>query len=256
MPDMRELFYYLDSLINILFVDDDPQIITILTELFKPLIPYSVNTASTSKQAEKILASPKRIHLCVLDLGLNDIRNDEFYLLKKYADKVCFIIFTGSLSPAKGFEAHGLGAKAIFEKADIINQSKFVKTVNYYSLLNIINPKYKITEKDTLSLSTDILFKSSPQFVSKWAQQLGMTDRSLRHIWTKNLGANAKIILSIHAIFSMAFNYFERCEIENSEILGEKFLHTSSYRRLEEFFHIHKSTISDFIAYGDIAALV
>ena len=210
MKNNEEPFYYLNNLINVLLVDDDPKVISFLSEIFKPFRPYNVFTASTAKQAYKLLQSPRRIHVCVMDLGINDIKNDEFYLLKEFGTHIFFVLFTGSSSPLAGFEANKLRAQAIIEKSAHFNNSKFMKIINRFALLNIINPKYNI-KIDSLSEATDILFKKSPHFVTQWAQQLGMTDRSLRHIWTRNLGANAKIILSIYKIFSQALTYFEKC---------------------------------------------
>ena len=83
---------------------------------------------------------------------------------------------------------------------------------------------------------------------------MGMTDRTLRHIWTKNLGANAKIILSTFQMFETAFDYFEKLGQDSESYKINKIIESNSYKRLEEFFHMHKSTITDFIAYGNVAA--
>ncbi len=256
MPETRKPFYYLDKSVNILLVDDDPEILSVLNEIFKPIGIYTVYQATSSQQAEKILSSPPRTHLCVLDLGITDMKNDEFILLKRFGARVSFIIFTGRPSPAKGFNAHALGAKDVIEKSGDFDSLLFFKKVNYFSLLNIINPKYASTTNDSLSISTELLFERSPQFVSQWAQMMGMTDRALRHIWTKNLGANAKIILSIYQMFETAFDYFEKVIQKGEDYKIAKIIESGSYRRLEEFFHLHKSTISDFIAYGDVAAFI
>lgn len=256
MAETRAPFYYLDKLVNVLLVDDDPEILSVLSEIFDPICLFSVYRASTSQQAEEILASPPRTHLCVFDLGLTDCKNDEFFLLKRFGTRVSFVIFTGRPSPLKGFNAHNLGAKAIIEKSGEFDTVAFFNTVSHFALLNIINPKHSAVINDSLSVSTDLLFEKSPQFVSQWAQMMGMTDRALRHIWTKNLGANAKIILSTYQIFETAFNYFEKIILESEKYKIEKIIQSNTYRRLEEFFHLHRSTICDFISYGDVAAFL
>jgi len=256
MAETRAPFYYLDKSVNILLVDDDPEIISVLSEIFEPISLFSVYHASTSQQAESILASPPRTHLCVLDLGLTDLKNDEFFLLKRFGARISFIIFTGRSSPKKGFDAHTLGAKAVIEKSGDFNTLRFYQKVNYFSLQNIINPKHSPIINDSLSVSTDLLFEKSPQFVSQWAQLMGMTDRALRHIWTKNLGANAKIILSTYQMFETAFDYYDKIIQDSEDYKINKIIQSNTYRRLEEFFHLHKSTISDFIAYGDVAAFM
>lgn len=256
MPETREPFYYLDHQVNVLLIDDDPEILALLSEILKPIGPYNLFCASTAQQAEKILTSPPRTHLCVLDLGITDIKNDEFVLLKRFGNRVSFIIFTGRPSPSKGFDAHALGAKTVIEKTENFDTIKFFKTVNYFALLNIMNPKHSTIINDSLSVSTDLLFEKSPNFVSQWAQMMGMTDRSLRYIWTKNLGANAKIILSTYQMFETAFDYFEKVMLQSEQYKVDKIIQSNTYIRLEEFFHLHKSTITDFIAYGDVAAFM
>jgi hypothetical protein len=56
-------------------------------------------------------------------------------------------------------------------------------------------------------------------------------------------------------IFKNAFDYYEKYFRGNISQDKELF-HSSKYRHLEEFFHTHKSTITDFISYGDIAAFM
>lgn len=250
-----EPYYYLDGLVNVLLIDDDPGIIEMMKDIFEPFRIFNLKTATSSSQAEKILNTPERVHIAILDLGLKDIKNDEFYLLKHFANRVSFVMFTGATSTAKGFEAHENGAKAIIEKRPDFDVNEFIDTMNRLALLTIINPRYEKND-DSLNKSTDILFDKSPRFVSQWAQALGLTDRALRHMWTKNLGANTKIILSIYQIFTAAFKYYRQF-FEGGINKDDKHLKsTDSYKHLEEFFHTHKSSICDYIAYGDIASLM
>lgn len=253
MPESRAPFYYLDKLVNVVFVDDDANILSLLNEIFQPICVFKTYMAENAQEAEKLLVTPPRKHLCILDLGIADLKNDEFYLLKRFSNRVSFIIFTGRSSPAKGFDAHAFGARAVMEKSSDFDAVKFFKKVTYFSLLNIINPRYNSAMNDSLSISTELLFEKSPHFVSEWAQLMGLTDRTLRHIWTKNLGANAKIILSIYQMFETAFDYFQKIIRDSEDPKIDAIIESNTYRRLEEFFHLHKSTISDFILYGDVA---
>lgn len=252
MPPDRPPYYFLDKSINLLIVDDDKHIRSLLTSIVSPVELYSIKTASNAREAEPFLASPERIHLCVIDLGLRDINDDEFYLVKHYSQRVAFIIFTGSTSPKKGFEARNSGAKAIVEKTPDFNAETFLRTVNHYALLNILNPRYGLA-KDTLSAATEALIEYQPKYVSRWAMHMGITDRELRHIWSKNLGANAKIILSIHQLFRTALAYYEKRVDEGTDRFSVPVEDLATYRRLEEYFHCHRSTISDFIMFGNVA---
>jgi len=250
----RPPFYFLEKSVNILAVDDDAGVRTLITDTLKPAGVFAVQTASCGAEAERILSSSQRIHVCVLDLGLKDTAADEFHLLRRFSQRVAFVIFTGSTSPAKGFTARELGAKDIIEKSPSFDRTEFLKKISRHALLNIINPRFR-TAADTLTLSTEVLFDTSPLHVSQWAIQMGITDRELRHIWRKNLGANAKIILSIYQMYSAAFAYFEKvCAAGSSKLV--RIANPSAYKRLEEYFHMHRHTITDFISYGNIAAML
>ncbi|MBD3315241.1 MAG: response regulator [Chitinivibrionales bacterium] len=251
MGKERHPFYYLDGLVSLLLIDDDKQIRNMLGDLLAPIRIYTIKKASCAAQAEAILASPQRTHLCVMDLGLSDIDKDEFYLLRRFGGRVSFVVLTGSNSPQKGFTAHQLGARTIIEKGGGFDPSTFIRTVNHHALLNVINPRYGMSA-DTLTASTDVLFRTSPQFVSEWALELGITDRELRNVWTKNLGANTKIILAIHQMFSAALNYYEWVTSPVETYRNTAVEELSGYRRLEEYFHCHRSVITDFIEYGNV----
>ncbi|MBN1981835.1 MAG: response regulator [Chitinivibrionales bacterium] len=253
MNNTHKPFYYLDKCIHVLVVDDQREIITFIEELIRHMGLYLLHTASNGQEALKLLQSPQRIHLCIFDLGISDCQGDEFFLIKQFGAALPFIVFTAKTSPRAGFLARHYGAFDIIEKSNNLEAATFLKTINTAALQSIINPKYAISSpKDSLRQATDILFKHSPRFVADWAQLLSMTDRALRYIWTKNLGANAKIILAIYQIFMAAFGYYDRLLTENSSRTGTTDTSSSQYRRLEEFFHMHKSTIHDFINYGNI----
>jgi CheY-like chemotaxis protein len=254
MKDERPPFYFLDKTVNILLVDDDPGVRALVQEVLKPVGLYQVHTASSSREAEECLKQPERTHVCVLDLGLSDRENDEFYLLRRFGKRVSFVVFTGSTSPAKGFAVRALGAREIVEKTPRLDLPSFVKCLNRQSLLNVLNPRCGVVH-DTVGLSTEVLIEKAPKTVAQWAIQMGITDRELRHIWRKNLGANAKIILSICQIFSAAFGYYEHIVAHPDAESAGRLHNVLSYRRLEEYFHCHKSTIADFIAYGNVAML-
>lgn len=251
----REPYYYLDGLIKILLLDDDPGVAHMLSELFRPFRLFRLEHVTSSFQGVQKMRTPDRVHLAVLDLGLKDMKNDEFYLLKKFSRRIAFIILTGNDSALKGFNAHKYGAKFLFEKGALFDRDAFIDAVITTAFYNIINPAYGKMD-DTLSRSTDILFEKSPKFVGQWAQAMGLTDRALRNMWSKNLGANTKIILSIYHILDSAFRYYRQFFQGRIGSDHVALVNSEGYIYLEEFFHTHKSSIVDYLAYGDIASLM
>ena len=106
-------------------------------------------------------------------------------------------------------------------------------------------------------MSTMVLFEKSPEMVTQWAVDMGITDRELRYIWTKGLGANTKIILFMYTLFKNAFTFFEKChQTGDISSLTKECLKSDSYRRMEEYFHMHRSTICDYLMFGNVANFV
>lgn len=253
-------FYFLEKTVNALLVDDDPGILSMLVETVAPLRLYNINTATSTRKAQPFLEPGGRIHMCVLDLGLADVRDDEFYLLKSYSKLVPFVVLTGALSAGKGFAAGQLGAKDVIQKGPGFDLFGFVKRMNHLTLLHIINPRYRPEAKDSLNQSTKVLFEKSPEFVTDWAVEMGITDRELRYIWKRNLGANAKIILFIYQVYRRAFDYYEKNLLDTRPSgRGADELpryHADDYRRMEEYYHLHRSTICDYLAYGNVVNIL
>jgi hypothetical protein len=203
-----------------------------------------------------MLEPPERYHACVCDFGLADVKDDEFHLLRTYSRHAAFVMLTGAPSAEKGFTAASLGAKAVVQKSAGFDYLRFARRVNYYALLNIINPRHRVGARDSLTTSTEVLFAKNPDFVTNWAIELGVTDRELRYIWKKNLGANAKIILFIYQVYRKAFAYYEErlaLRLKGGDP-GEddSASSTDEYRRYEEYYHMHRSTICDYLMFGNV----
>ncbi len=252
----RPPYYFLDRSINVLLVDDDESMLKYLAELIGAFPMYQIECAGSAHKALSVWEPPKRFHACITDLGIDDMKGDEFYLLRHFGRQTAFLVLTGTPSPIKGFTAGKLGARALIEKSCVIDQLALMKALNFHALLNVINPMFLRRDDNTLSLSTDLLFSKSPVQVTEWALELGISDRELRHIWKQHLGANAKIILFIYQVYRRALAYYEG---RFMDALSGLHLHSeaaiedrSDYTRMEEYFFLHRSTISDYIEFGNI----
>jgi DNA-binding response OmpR family regulator len=250
----RQPYYYLERTANVLLVDDDQAVLKSLEGALQSLRFFTVQTATSTRKALTFFERGERIHLCVFDLGLTDVKDDEFYLLRAYRRLAPFVVLTGSPSAEKGFTAGKLGAKSVIQKGGQFSVGKFLKTVNHHLLLHIINPRFNPEATDSLTVSTTTLFDKSPAFVTDWAIEMGITDRELRYIWKKNLGANSKIILFVYHVYRHAFAYMERCFADGPHDGNgaDPGVDNDEYRRMEEYYHLHRSTICDYLAYGNV----
>jgi ActR/RegA family two-component response regulator len=254
-------YYFLDRSVHLLIVDSDQKTVRMLLDGLQPARLYSAQTANTARKAQPVLEGTERQHVCIMELGIADIRGDEFFLMKKFQRHVSFVVLTGAASPAKGFMARQLGAKALAEKSGDFDFGKFFSAVSRNALLAIVNPRYREDGKDPLTHSTDVLFEKSPETVTQWAIEMGVTDRELRYIWTKALGANTKIILFIYQVYRKAIAYYQnllahpRSQSWQAEA-DEGTKGSDEYRRHEEYYHLHRSVICDYLAYGNVVNFV
>ena len=205
--DTLNCFSFLDKTMNILIADDEPIILDMLSDVFGGKGLYNVFAAKDAKKALAIITSEVRIHVCILDLGLSDVHNDEFYLLKTFAPFISFLVHTGTSEPLKGFRCKELGAKLLIDKGNTMNlyAGQFIALVNNYGLQNIINPSYSEKAGGTLNYATEVLFSASPASVTEWAMKTNITDRELRHLWKIKVGITARHALALYSLFSMAF---------------------------------------------------
>ena len=246
----KRCFSFLDKSLNVLLVDDDWAILEILTETLSRVHLYNIITANTSKAANAIISSEKRIHVCILDLGLQDVDHDEYYLLKKFAPYVSFLIHTGSINPEQGFKSKQYGAKHLFTKGSLTTATEsfeLVQTINRFALYNLINPSYNENIFDTLNYATEALFKKSPTSVTQWAAEAKITDRELRNLWKNKIGIMARHALTIYHLFSFVFECIERLFTFNCP--GEKcnIVTLAKYEALEYYFSSHQKAISPIL---------
>lgn len=63
-------------------------------------------------------------------MGINDIEQDEFYLIKKYQQRYPFIVISGSMDMEKAFMATRLGAVGMMAKPVDVTTKKFWETLS------------------------------------------------------------------------------------------------------------------------------
>ncbi len=202
-------FCFIDQILNLLVVDGDESGRESLCKLLEPVPCYAVHTAPTNKKALEMLRSGKRFHACIIELGIDDVENDEFYLLRHYAHHSSIIVVTGSPSPQKGATCIRLGARAVFDKGKSFSTGLFFQTLNRMVLINVVNHRFNEWSGDTLNLATRTLFDTAPQTVTGWADKMRLTDRQLRNLWHTGSGFGAKHVLFLFQCLTGAFKYYE-----------------------------------------------
>lgn len=202
-------FAFLNGMLTLLLVEENTEQLTFLRTLTGEFPCYSVVSASDNSSAVDHMRGGRRIHTCITDLGIRDIGNDEFYLLRQYARHCSMIVLTGSPSPQKGAACIHYGAREVFDKGTAFHPAAFMRTVNELTLLSIVNHRYVDSATDTFTLATKVLLKTNPRTVTEWADNMRITDRQLRNLWNTGSGFGVKHMLFLYQCCKCAFRYFE-----------------------------------------------
>ncbi|KMQ51036.1 hypothetical protein CHISP_1959 [Chitinispirillum alkaliphilum] len=235
-----ELFEFLRESIRVLVVEDNPQSYTLVEAVLENSPLYKIEQAVSSADAAKKFSNSNRLHVCLLDLGMTDIDNDEFYILRRYNTCCPILVFTGSGSPGKGAESVFLGARAVIEKKSPFDTSHFLKTVNHWALMGILNKSYDEKNWTTLSLATKILFEKAPHSVTEWADYIGITDRQLRNLW----GCGAKSVLHLFHLYSNALFFYENQFSDTSPCQ----LNEPLFMKAREYFSSHPDLLQTLLS--------
>lgn len=240
---MSKPFSFLDGILNILLIEDDPISKSLIEDLLSVEPVYTVHSAQSSQKALELLKSGLRFHICLMDLGLSDVQNDEFFILKQYAQHCSIIVLTGSSSPTKGATCIKLGARGVFEKGSALNLKELLYSIHLNTLISIINHRFNEYNIDTINLATRILFEKKPATVTEWANYMRISDRQLRNLWHNGSGTSAKYTLYLYTLFHSAFSYYHTLQFESREQLTD-LLKTLHEERLHNYFKSNAEIIT------------
>lgn len=218
----KKNYSYLERSIQICLVDDDPKVLETYSNILKCYSLYAVTTFSTASEANSALSSKKRFHVCILDLGLTDLDNDEFYLVKKFSPRTSFVILTGNNSIHMGFQCGKHGSFSVFEKPIDFEQIEFINTINQafiHSLINIGNAKQNKAIIDQILES--FLF-CNPMNINEWAYNSCVTEQYLRRVWNTIYGYQPKYFLWFYRMMAKAFSFYNAEFLKINGILSQR----------------------------------
>lgn len=217
--------------ISILFIDDDPELLLLYKDIIKDHPLYNGMFASNADQAQNIIQNDKP-HFCVLDLGINDIDQDEFYLIKKFSPRIPFIIISGSMDMERAFKATRLGAAGMIAKPPEFTLSKFWDTLADVFCNSVITPGLPANANQQLKICCEAIKTVLPESVSEWAANVNISESYLRKLWSECFTTSPKYMLAKYKMYYHALRY------HNAAYLAEN--------NQEEIPVIPKSQISEF----------
>ncbi len=235
---MNTYFDFFLKTISILVVDDDQCQLDFYEEMISGHPLYKVTKASTAKQAELLLSSSAHIQLCILDLGIDDMDNDEYYLLKKFSPKLPIIIISGSADLERAFVASNLGAAGVISKPPEVSSQKFWNTLSKVYLDWVILPVIPQMVNPIFATSCEIIQSDLPESVSDWAAKANITDTYLRRLWSECYAFPPKHVLFLYKTHKQAFTYFNTVYLQKiSNIqMHAPLPDQAEYRRIRNYY--------------------
>lgn len=209
MAGKQTLYDFLNKSVKILIVDDCDKILHVYKENLSRCPLYDVYCVNSASEAKKLLDKDLKFHVCIEELGIADIENDEFYLIKNYSQICTFLIATKTFSAQKEFLAHCHGAKKLFHKPVQFRNTSFIHEINRAFLNNLITPKNNYVENEMVVNARSFLIDNDPDDIMEWAAGMGISEECLENLWSKAFATKPRHHFLLYKLFSRALSFYE-----------------------------------------------
>jgi CheY-like chemotaxis protein len=193
-----------------LIVDGVPVECSACYNFLKPYKLYNVTCVSSVQEANALLMSRKRFHVCLIELDICDINNDGFYLLKTYSSNLPFIVMTDKESLKLGFEIRKLGAFDALTKPLHLHDLSLIQVINEAILYSIFKFEMAGSYKPVIVDAMEVFFKTKPKNLRRWMELLRIDERYFRRVWKDCFGVSPRMVLMVYHAFLDGFDYFNR----------------------------------------------
>jgi CheY-like chemotaxis protein len=200
-------FHFFERLIRILVVDATAESPAILQGL-QSYRPYFVTHVSNAKNALELLSSEKRFHVCLCDLGLFDLTDDKFNLLKTVSSELPIIVMTDENSYEQGFKIGNLGAFAAVKRPIDFKQQGIIDLINEGFIQSIFRKRECKNYKPIILDAIKAFIEFKPMRVKEWVEKLGIEERYLRRVWMDSFGYQPRFIILLYKLLLDAFKHF------------------------------------------------
>ncbi len=236
-------FGFLDETISILIVEDDPYFSNIYQKVLGKYRLYNLCIVESAAQAEEKLLQSPGYSVCVLDLGITDRQQDEFYLLRRYTQKAAFVVVSGAESPQKGSITYTLGARDAIQKGSIA-EMRLIERINNVFLDYLLVPPG--AEKDRLVVhAASVLRGQKPKMVKEWARKSDIGEALLRRKYEQYGNEHKpRIIMMLYTLYNAAFLSYAEKGNGNKGSDTKSAVHTASRQPeidLERYKHLFES---------------
>jgi len=195
-------FGFLHGSIRVLVADDDPHVTQLYGDLLGKCPFYEVFRARDAVEAESMLKEFYPVHVCLLDLGLRERENDQFYLLRRFGLDTVVIIVSGSDSLEMGYVAASLGARGTIHKTDL-RQMMLVERINEKFLESIVLPG-SLRDDSGIVTAADAMKRYEINTVREWSVRSGVEEAYLEERYATVSKAPPETRLLLYRLYKAA----------------------------------------------------
>lgn len=243
---VREPYSFLADTIRVVAVDKDDALLEQYRRFFDICCLFQAHITETAAEAESWLRKSERMHVCLNGLGVTDIDNDEFYLLKTYGRNTSFIVVSDTTDPRIGYTAGTYGAKGFLRYPEDINLHAVLCTVLQAFIYNIVNPD-SAQDRPFVRRATVALVRKGPRNVTDWAHELHISESYFRRAWKDATGFRLKHVLFLHSLYSDALTYYELvCRTDSGNTT--QVLARPQYSRQYEYYVENREALDAILA--------
>jgi len=203
MTDILHLPDTLTCTVGLLIVDRDEGAYQLYHDYFSAYPWYEVRCVPLASHAKCCLTSDKRYHCCITELGIDDYNGDEFYLLKRFAPFVPFLVLSSRNSLEKGFALNNHGALAI-EPKPVKQPERLVSLLNNLFLTCILTPGVTRSESSFIAHFIEVFQRHLPSDAKQWAEHSGLPLPVLRRHWERNFSVDPDDVVRVHQVYANA----------------------------------------------------
>ena len=212
----QSLFAILEKTVRVLIVDDEPTVLDHFADMLEEHRLLTVRKAGSSREAEGIIRE-WRPHLCLCDLGIADMEQDEFYLLRKYSKIFPIIVVSGTSDIERAFKASSFGIAGIFAKPMEFFSVRIWQKFRDVFLERCILPVPENSMNPVFRECCRVLQVKIPKNVADWANKVGITDTYLRKMWSDYYSTSPKHVLFLFKLYMDVFNFYNGMYLDGND---------------------------------------
>jgi hypothetical protein len=183
--------------------------------------PYKIDCVFSSRDANALLTSNKRFHVCLCDLSFFDGDANELSLMQNYPPAMPMIIMADPDSVTRGFHIRNLETLAVLQKPVDFRKLHIIELINEAFLQTLLKTSKMGHYKPVILNAIESFIVNRPKMVKEWVKRISVEERYLRKIWSNCFGYQPRHAIMLYNALFEAFRHFNSRFVEETASNGK-----------------------------------